>query len=138
MKIEFARTYGVINHMHPKGGGRKQAGSVALSGQASAAAAPLNVPDVTTQVCRQFEGDILERVAALEKAAASLMKEARDRAGRRHAEHEAERKTPDSLGLLGYPAKDWAREIENLMEGDSDIQRACASSERMLVTCGSI
>src|SRR6185436_15267637 len=87
-------------------------------------AAHLNVPTVTTQAWRQFEENILERVTILEKAAVSLSQEALDRDGRRQAEHEA-RKLACSLGMFGYAlAKDWAREIENLLEGDSNLQPA--------------
>src|SRR6185503_8377221 len=103
--------------MEPEGGDRKQFGNLALPAQASVAAAQLSVPTVTTQAWRQFEENILERVTMLEKAAVSLSQEGLDRDGRRQAEHEA-RKLACSLGMLGYPlAKDWAREIENLLQG---------------------
>ena len=119
--------------MHPERDSGKQAGRVALSAQAHAAAAQLNLSDGTTQKWRQFEGDIFERITILEKAAASLLKETLDRDGRRYVEHEA-RKLACSLGMFGYPlAKDWAREIENLMEGDSALQPALALRVRELV-----
>jgi signal transduction histidine kinase len=117
---------GLKGRNDPKESGGKQAASVALSRQANAAAAQLNVPAATTQLWRQTEESILERLTVLEKAATSLSEGALDRDGRRQAEHEA-RKLACSLGILGYPlAKDWAREIEQILEGDNDLQPAQA------------
>ncbi len=122
-----------MKYMDRKGSRGKQAGSVASSRQASAAAADLNAPAVKTQLWRQLEGNILERVTVLENAAASLSKQGLDRDRRRQAEHEA-RKLAGSLGIFGYPiAKEWAREIERLLEGDSALQPAQALRVRELV-----
>jgi signal transduction histidine kinase/HPt (histidine-containing phosphotransfer) domain-containing protein len=112
--------------MDSEGGGGQQAASVLLSGQASAAAAQLKVSAVTAQLWRQFQGDILERVTVLEKAAESLLKRELYRDGRRQAEREAH-KLAGSLGMLGYPlATEWAREIKHLLQGDNALQPAQA------------
>jgi signal transduction histidine kinase/HPt (histidine-containing phosphotransfer) domain-containing protein len=120
--------------MNPKGIRGKRAGSVVLSGQASPAAAQLNITSDKTPLRRQLEANILEHVTILENAAASLSKEGLDRGGRQQAEREA-RKLAGSLGLFGYTlAKECAREIEHLLEGDSALQPEQALQVRELIT----
>ena len=118
--------------MSPEGGGGKQARKVEPPGQESGTTPKLNVPAATTQLWRQFEGDILERVRVLEKVTASLLQETLGPDARRQAGQEA-RKLACSLGMFGHSlAKECARQIENLLEGDRALQPAEALRAREL------
>ncbi|HEX6750791.1 MAG TPA: response regulator [Longimicrobium sp.] len=80
--------------------------------------------DAVRQAWERFRGAVMERVDAVESAAAAILEGGLDEARRRHAEREAH-KLAGSVGTFGFAhGSRLAREIEILLQGSAPVGQA--------------